>query len=284
MQDDCTLIDGYAFVVQTFVGLLAISTLLIKRHYEWPQRPWLVWFFDTSKQASAGALMHIVNVAAAYIIDMRLDGDEDRVKVPDQCAWYLASILIDGTLLVSIMAALVTLQGWWVEQSELRALKQGEYGDPPEWRIWVQQLSVYSLFLFAAKAICLWVLRAHGSWYEMMAMALVQPFMGHRRLELIVVMMIIPACTAILQYWLMDSLLKADWRSMWMRRVTEGWSLILPSIFNGKSEDSEEDEDDNEKNNDKHASWKMNAHGFSYYVLGSADHSHLDCEDDESYF
>lgn len=281
MQDGCTLIDGYAFAVQTFVGLLAISTLLIKRHYEWPQRPWTVWFFDTSKQAFAGASMHIVNVAAAYIIDMRLGEDEDGIDVPDQCAWYLASILIDGTLLVSIMVALVTLQGWWVERSDIRALRQGEYGDPPEWRIWAQQLSVYSLFLFAAKAVCLWVLRAHGSWYKAIATTLVQPFMNHRRLELIVVMMGIPACTAIVQYWLMDSLLKADWRSMWMRRVTEGWSLILPSMFNDTPEDDEDGED--ETNNGRHASWKMDPHSVSYYVLGSASHFHLDCDGDESY-
>lgn len=292
MQGDCTLTDGYAFVIQVLVGLLAISTLLIKRHCEWPQRPWIVWLFDASKQVLASASMHVINVLAAYIIDVRLGDGDDDVDGLDQCVWYLTSILIDGTLLVSIMATLVTLQGWWAERNDIKALRQGEYGDPPEWRIWVQQLSVYSLFLFASKAVCLWVLHVHGSWYKAMALALVWPFMAHRRLKLLLVLLGIPTCMMAAQYWLMDSLLKANWRSLWMRRVTEGWSLILPAIFAAESEEEEEARaevgagEERERALDRRGTYPSphrDPHGLSYYVLGTTDHFHWDDKDDESY-
>lgn len=35
--------------------MAAVATLIYKRHTERPRRQWLVWFFDATKQAFAGA-------------------------------------------------------------------------------------------------------------------------------------------------------------------------------------------------------------------------------------
>ena len=267
MNDDCILVDGYAVIVQLFVGIVAISTLLIKRKYEWPQRPWKVWLFDTSKQAFSSASMHCINVLAAYLSDLRSDETG-----PDQCAWYLTSILIDGTLLLTLMAVLVMVLSWWVERQEITTLRQGEYGEPPNWRIWIQQLVIYALFLFASKAICLWVLYKHSTWYQKVAVWILTPFFGHKKVELLVVMIGIPAVLAILQYWIMDSLLKANWQNMWMRRVPIGWSLITgqeDQSGEAGNDDKDEEEDIERK---KENVTLLGSTGISYYVLGSAEH------------
>jgi len=41
---------------QLALAVAAIATLVYKRHSERPRRPWLVWFFDATKQAFSGAL------------------------------------------------------------------------------------------------------------------------------------------------------------------------------------------------------------------------------------
>jgi len=49
---ECSLLGGpFAICVQIGLAAAAIATLVVKRHTERPRRPWLVWFFDASKQA-----------------------------------------------------------------------------------------------------------------------------------------------------------------------------------------------------------------------------------------
>jgi hypothetical protein len=268
-EDDCNLVDGYALLVQFAVGCVAISTLLLKRFLEWPRRPWLVWFFDASKQAIASSTMHLTNVLAAYLSERRA-GDEG----PDQCVWYLTSILIDGTLLLTLVASLVLLQGWWADRTDLKTFRPGEYGNPPKWSIWVQQLTLYCLFLFGSKAICLWVLHQHGTLYRSLAAILMSPFLEYRRVELLIVMVGIPGGSAILQYWLMDNLLKANWRSLWIRRVTEGWQWIPPGTSNGNRTENEEEggeESHQTKNGDHEEDEEFSAEPVTNRVISKTE-------------
>jgi hypothetical protein len=49
-QGECELLGPFAILVQISLGVLAISSLLYKRHLESPRRPFQVWGFDISKQ------------------------------------------------------------------------------------------------------------------------------------------------------------------------------------------------------------------------------------------
>ena len=232
MQDDCSLIDGYALVVQFVVGLCAISTLVIKRQWETPQRSWLVWFFDASKQALAAGAMHFINVLASTI-----SGDVPDLlqQQDDPCVWYLAFLLVDGTLLVTLMAILLKTTDWFVVRRGLATLRHGEYGDPPRLSIWMQQLTLYALLLFSAKAVCLWVLNRHKDFFVGLAGWILTPVIDHRRVELVAVMMIFPLFTSTFQYWVIDQLIKADWDCS-LPNVLQ----LLPGV--GLEEDDEPDD------------------------------------------
>jgi hypothetical protein len=47
---------------QVALAVAAVATLIYKRHTERPRRPWLVWFFDATKQAFAGAAANAPSV------------------------------------------------------------------------------------------------------------------------------------------------------------------------------------------------------------------------------
>ncbi|PJF17302.1 hypothetical protein PSACC_02834 [Paramicrosporidium saccamoebae] len=218
MADDCTLLDGYALFIQCIVGVLAVSSLFFKRHIERPQRPWIVWFFDTSKQLLAAGAMHLVNVLAATI-----SGEsQQRPTNEDACVWYLTWLLVDATLLLFLMSALLKILHGFVEQRNIVTLRHGEYGDPPRWSIWTLQLSIYALILFSAKAICLYILYRHSGVFVSIARYILYPLEGHRRLKLFTVMLIVPLIIMIFQYWLLDSLIMANWQ----RSTSTDWQSV----------------------------------------------------------
>ena len=55
MNTSCKLLGSvFSYLIQIFLGLVAISSLLYKRHIERPQRPWKIWGFDVGKQLVGG--------------------------------------------------------------------------------------------------------------------------------------------------------------------------------------------------------------------------------------
>jgi len=88
------------------MGLLVISSLLLKRHREKPKRPWRIWcvpflpprvggpsysrLFDVSKQVVGQMFVHGVNVLISDVGSTRSSGNA--------CVFYFLNILIDTTL------------------------------------------------------------------------------------------------------------------------------------------------------------------------------------------
>ncbi|GFO12720.1 store-operated calcium entry regulator stimate [Plakobranchus ocellatus] len=50
--------------VQALLAFLAFTSLIIKRYCEpkHSRRPWIIWFFDTSKQGVGAAVLHFANL------------------------------------------------------------------------------------------------------------------------------------------------------------------------------------------------------------------------------
>ena len=84
----CTLLGGtFATLVQVSLAVSAVMTLLYKRATETPRRPWLVWFFDASKQGWAGLLQHLVNIGFGMFF-------AGQGSAASECAWYLTNFSI----------------------------------------------------------------------------------------------------------------------------------------------------------------------------------------------
>ena len=45
-QENCVFFDYFGILVQSILASICLSTLLIKRSIELPQRPLIIWFLD----------------------------------------------------------------------------------------------------------------------------------------------------------------------------------------------------------------------------------------------
>lgn len=76
----CNLVDGWGVGIQVALGLLAFSSLALKRWCESPRRPLKIWLFDASKQALANSLVHVVNVFSSNVLSKDTSDN-------DPCTW-----------------------------------------------------------------------------------------------------------------------------------------------------------------------------------------------------
>ena len=132
--DECTLLGGtFALTIQAALATGAICTLVYKRTTETPQRPWLVWAFDASKQAFAGVLQHIVNLALGVMFATNGGASE--------CAWYIVNFALSVICGCFILWGVMKVYRWAVLRFQLRLLVSGDYGNPPHWKPFLAQVS-----------------------------------------------------------------------------------------------------------------------------------------------
>ena len=70
---ECNLLGDFALLVQAALGLLAVSSLAVKRMREHPRRPLKIWFFDVSKQVFGSVLLHLANVLMSMLSSGKFD-------------------------------------------------------------------------------------------------------------------------------------------------------------------------------------------------------------------
>lgn len=106
-EGKCNLLGDFALIVQGALGLLAVSSLAIKRLREHPRRPLKIWFFDVSKQVFGSVLLHLANVLMSMLSSGQFDvvsetqatplhaGTNDEGAKPNPCSFYLLNLAID---------------------------------------------------------------------------------------------------------------------------------------------------------------------------------------------
>jgi hypothetical protein len=106
-KGECNLLGNFALLVQGFLGLLAVSSLAIKRLRESPRRPMKIWFFDVSKQVFGSVLLHLANVLMSMLSSGKFDvaatttattkyaGTNEEGDQPNPCSFYLLNLAID---------------------------------------------------------------------------------------------------------------------------------------------------------------------------------------------
>ena len=104
---ECNLLGDFALLVQGALGLLAVSSLAIKRLRESPRRPMKIWFFDVSKQVFGSVLLHLANVLMSMLSSGKFDVatttaatpqytvTDEQGKQPNPCSFYLLNLAID---------------------------------------------------------------------------------------------------------------------------------------------------------------------------------------------
>ncbi|XP_032050019.1 store-operated calcium entry regulator STIMATE isoform X2 [Aythya fuligula] len=186
------LMDSFGIFLQGLLGVVAFSTLMLKRFREpkHERRPWRIWFLDTSKQAIGMLFIHFANV---YLSDLTEE---------DPCSLYLINFLLDATLGMLLIYAGIRAVSSIVEWQQWESLRFGEYGDPLQCSAWVGQCALYIMIMMFEKTIIIIVLLI-PQWKEV---ALLNPI-ENPQLELAIVMLIVPFFVNALMFWVVDNFL-----------------------------------------------------------------------------
>ncbi|EGO02109.1 hypothetical protein SERLA73DRAFT_177853 [Serpula lacrymans var. lacrymans S7.3] len=234
----CRLLGPTALIVQALMGVLVILSLVYKRHRETSKRPWRIWLFDVSKQIVGQMFVHGVNVFISDIGSHHSSGNA--------CVYYFLNILIDTTFGVALLYFILHLLNYLLTATlHLKGFESGKYGSPPSMAFWARQAAVYVLALTTMKLSVVALFAAWPGIAEVGDWLLSWTNVGDgEAFQVIFTMGLFPIFMNILQFWLIDSIVKAS-----------SSSVILPTDTPRNSHDnrdreplfgasSDEDDDD----------------------------------------
>ena len=175
-----------------------VVTLLYKRATEHPQREWIIWFLDVGKQGIGSSLGHMSNIFMATIISLNANADE--------CEWYCVCYLTDVTLGTFINLSFLTITEYALlnSRTNLALFRFGDYGNPPNFCVWVIQLIIWLIIIMLTKIIIAIFLVFASQVLNYGIQYLFYYIAQYPRVELILVMIVIPFVFNIMAFWITD--------------------------------------------------------------------------------
>ncbi|SCV05827.1 LANO_0H16050g1_1 [Lachancea nothofagi CBS 11611] len=238
-DQSCQLLGPVSLFIQSIMGLLAITGVLIKRRYEKPKRRWRVWWFDVGKQVLGSLIMHFLNVG----ISILKQGDrtffeigfEDATRDDsggDQCDWYFLNLLMDttaGTLVLWLILRLlengftklgvenIESGNYYAEVDPERATEEAQQSPvhrDPLFSAFGKQLMVFVCGLSLAK-ICVFLILTYfevlAVWFAKLALGWSNPWPNF---QIFLVMFVFPVLLNCFQYFCVDSIIKLHPKTM----------------------------------------------------------------------
>ncbi|KAJ2852563.1 hypothetical protein IWW36_000192 [Coemansia brasiliensis] len=206
---NCRLVGGFSIFIQVLVGTLGFSTLIIKRHFERPQRTWLIWGFDVGKQMISGTIMHMCNLFVSALSG----GEAVNQESTNPCSWYVLNLTLDCTLGVLFVAGYLKLFETIAKKYKISGLESGHYGEPPNWRIWIRQVLVFCASMLCMKFSVVIIVLLLPFLVSLGDFILKPVLMTHSpHFEIIFVMAIWPLVLNIFESWVLDQFIKKKYR------------------------------------------------------------------------
>lgn len=221
---ECNLLGDFALLVQAALGLLAVSSLAVKRMRESPRRPMKIWFFDVSKQVFGSVLLHLANILMSMLSSGKFDVastagtksavaavTDDDTDQPNPCSFYLLNLAIDTTLGIPILVLLLKIFHRAALLTPLanppESIRSGNYGHPPRATWWLKQSIIYFFGLICMK-LCVLVIFAFLPWIVWVGDWALRWTEGNTALQITFVMFIFPLIMNAMQYWIIDNFIK----------------------------------------------------------------------------
>ncbi|ODQ64715.1 hypothetical protein NADFUDRAFT_47317 [Nadsonia fulvescens var. elongata DSM 6958] len=202
----CQLLGPFALLVQASMGLIAVSTLVIKRHREHPPRPWKIWFFDVSKQVMGAGTLHMVNLLLSII------SSNNNKDLPDSsdnpCDWYFLNILWDTTLGIPLLWFFLYWIQHFANSLKIQGIISGQYGYPPKWSAYFKQAALF-LFAMILMKIVIYIVFQYLPWLDDVAKYLLSWTYFNPHLQIGFVVFVFPMIMNTLQYYLVDTIIKS---------------------------------------------------------------------------
>lgn len=191
--------DVFSLMVNFMLGVIALSSLLIKRSwFDRRKRSNWAFFYDVSKLFVSGMTGHMLNVILSHKLDDTGSGDE--------CAYYLVNYLLDFVFGVPLtvyllrhMLSLSHSRGWTSLQ------RRGHYND--SFSVWFKQTVEFTGIVAGVKLLLAVPLFVMQSQFQALGMVLVEPMQHNIQLELFAVMLVIPTLLNVIQFLLYDQIL-----------------------------------------------------------------------------
>ncbi|ODV79706.1 uncharacterized protein CANTADRAFT_89343 [Suhomyces tanzawaensis NRRL Y-17324] len=224
----CELIGTFSLLTQAVLGLLCLSSLLVKRYYEFPiRRTWSVWLFDVLKQLIGALGVHVFNVFLSIVKTRKsngsiLDLDSPESDVDDDpCDWYFLSIVFDCTIGVYILYLVFqSMTKFSKKYLHMTQIDSGNYGpDPnkPSTRAFLKQLSIYFISLMITKILIYGIVECFEQqllWFTSHVLLLWLDEYPDE-FEIFVVMFVVPIVMNCLQLVLIDNFIQNQaWMSV----------------------------------------------------------------------
>ena len=233
-QENCVFFDYFGILVQSILASICLSTLLIKRSIELPQRPLIIWFLDTLKQVIGQVTQHFTNIFVAERL-----GTANGLS----CEWYLYNILSDATIGIFISWLLLRLISHLLADTALE-YNSGDYGQNKDnsWRFkkFILQLVWWNLIVIITKIICI-IFCYHTFVYFQIALGFFfKPLSYNPKLKLVIVMIGCPVLFNLMQFWLIDNIIKRkeNIQSESDRSLYEESCIVEDDIESNKTKDN----------------------------------------------
>ncbi|PSN49354.1 hypothetical protein C0J52_04269 [Blattella germanica] len=191
---ECNITDMFGWFLQVLLAALAFTCLILKRFCEprYERRPWLIWFYDTSKQGMGALVIHLANVYLATTFQ------------GDPCTWYIINFLLDSSIGLGIIYIGIRFSQFLSRLKEWEAINFGEYGKPPSVNAWLVQCCLYVVLMVIVK-MCITLLIQLNFWDDVSLFLL--SLIANPKVEVVMVMLIIPFFINALMFWVTDNFL-----------------------------------------------------------------------------
>lgn len=207
---ECELLGrsgSFSWWLQIVLISVCMVSLVGKRFTDTVRRPWKVWFFDSSKQGVQAGMVHFLNIGLSVAFGEWLQTDSDP------CNWYCINLTLDCTIGVAIVFLLLRLMQFTyhlkcVGRPELA--RCGDYGDPPQCKIFARQLFDYQAIVLIEKLILGTLVINFHDHMSVVADFLLGWLDPYPRAKLVVVMVITPLALNIFAFWTADNFLQAE--------------------------------------------------------------------------
>ena len=162
-----------------------------------------MWFLDVIKQGIGSSFGHFANIFLSVVI-------ADTLTDADECQWYGLTYVVDSTIGTAINLSLLRIFEHIVRRNpHCTKMNFGEYGNPPQLTIFFPQLCVWLTIVLLGKSMILFCMFQLIDPLNTFISRLFKIFHDQPRLELVVVMIIIPTILNTVQFWVTDTFLKA---------------------------------------------------------------------------
>uniref|UniRef100_A0A8D8S2Y0 Store-operated calcium entry regulator STIMATE n=1 Tax=Cacopsylla melanoneura TaxID=428564 RepID=A0A8D8S2Y0_9HEMI len=243
------LTGAFGWLLQLILASLAFTCLIFKRFCEpkYERRPWIIWFYDTSKQVIGSLVIHMTNI----ILASDFQGDP--------CTWYVIHFLLDSSLGLFLIYLGIRYACYLAKRNAWSMLDFGEYGNPPSYHIWLSQCCLYVFLLLNVKVVITFLMKLQ--FWSDVSRFILSPITNPQA-ELAIVMLIIPFFVNAIQFWITDDILMHQSRHFdgILTRMKIRYRQIVtnPGSRGGGSRDvlggdftvSDDDDDDDDEQND----------------------------------